>query len=404
MNNTRKILMLVLVVTLLFFQQLKFSKSEILPLYGEFVKTPRPIFSIKTFLDGSFQKQFETWFSESQPYRNILIRTENSLNYWVFNEISPAPEGNAVILGQDNNLCEKSYINAFNGVSKIKGDRPKPSTLSIQESAEKLSLLSTIFKRLNKNFVFLFYPQKAVIYPELLKSKWKLKGGEEKSSRDFQAIKDIFKEFKIPYVDGAEIFAKLKRDYPDIPLYPKGGTHWNYFGACKVLNEILKVANHQEVRRLPALNCKVTSKHSPGVRESDIARITNLWSNSPFDEPIWDAIAEPSFPAPQPPLFLFYEGTSFAGEIYNMMRSTHIALESSPLPGSYYHPGAKSNFDWDADFIEKTDFFVLEQSQASYLTKNVTDFVEDLEKYSQRYRNELKKLKSKQITFHSPKT
>lgn len=362
------------------------------PLAGSILDVPAPKFTLDNFLEGKYQLVFEDWFADRQAFKDLMIRTENTLNLTVFREISTPRKSNPIILGRDYFLFEKSYINNFNGVSEIKGDMPYPAPQSIDETCIRLGFAAKVFKKLGINFAVFFYPHKAWIMPEKLDPKWILPEGHNRAVAGYQSLLSALRKCEVPVVDGAAIFAELAAQQPNIRLYPRGGTHWTTTGACHALNGIIDVMRPQTARYLPNLSCESEAKPAAHPREMDIASLVNVWDESVFNDQI--PVVKPKILGAnlKEQIHYFYEGTSFSGELYDLLANTSYSAPNAPLPNVYYRRGGvPAAFNWDKD-IFSNDWILLEQSQGSFVSINTMEWLEDLETNSLVYQQEVKKM------------
>ena len=79
------------------------SKTNIIKkqkLYGDEKLSSKPIYTHKEYFKGNYQKQYENYYLENFPSRNIIIKIYNQLRYDFFNLGS-------VIIGKEDYLFEE---------------------------------------------------------------------------------------------------------------------------------------------------------------------------------------------------------------------------------------------------------------------------------------------------------
>ena len=212
-----------IVIGLLFFiflpvLQTKFTIVKERRLYGvEVVKNP-PVFSIDSFRDSSFQKQFNDYFKQVIGFRSFFVIGYNQLLYSFFNK---TPDNQTVAIGKRGQLFKKDYIREY-----YSGNNVKPELFV--HFIEELILLQ---KELEKRDIFLFFfitPNKVSIYPDLLPVNWVRPLSER--NRNYKTLKTYFIKHGVSFVDGISIM-RGTAESSEMGLFCKTGHHWNKYGA-----------------------------------------------------------------------------------------------------------------------------------------------------------------------------
>ena len=116
----RKLLFLVILVVLLgSYVQQKTGIIRSKGLDGFVPPDTLPEFSMKTWMDGSFQQSWSIYKNRHASFRPDLVRLYNQIDYSLFG-ISHA---NKIISGKDGYLLAENYINAYLGTD-FAGKRP----------------------------------------------------------------------------------------------------------------------------------------------------------------------------------------------------------------------------------------------------------------------------------------
>ena len=100
--------------------------------------TKKPILTWNSWVDGSFQNDFASWFEERIGFKAALVKTDNQINYSLFKEISASTE-TEVILGKNNFLYEKAYIDVWNGKNAVDKQFIKKQLRDLELLSQKLA-------------------------------------------------------------------------------------------------------------------------------------------------------------------------------------------------------------------------------------------------------------------------
>ncbi|MDO4379868.1 MAG: DHHW family protein [Clostridia bacterium] len=159
-----------------------------------------PAFSISAVTDGSFMKNFETYFNDQFPLRDKLIAFKTK-----FERSLGKTEENGVYIGKDNFLFEAPT---------------KPDEEKIKELTDAITAFSQKNKKLKKAFIL--SPNATDIIPEKLPKGLKI----EDRSENFKTIQKSLSNFS--WVDCKASFEKYdKKD----TLFYRTDHHWTTRGA-----------------------------------------------------------------------------------------------------------------------------------------------------------------------------
>ncbi|MCR5720579.1 MAG: hypothetical protein K6F84_08435 [Lachnospiraceae bacterium] len=186
--------------------------------------------SLKAFMDGSFQKQLDSWLGDHFYGHTNAVMVHNQVDYSIFKDAS----GN-VAQGKEGYLYIKDQTPLY-----VSGKKTNDNTWDDYLSyAGKLKNLQDILNANNKDFVLLLTPIKAEIYPDKL--PWYFKLLNKKYSDKENAIHDTFvralKECGVNYYDVTDDLKKM-RDEVDFEVFSKTGQHWTLTAAAYEMNSI----------------------------------------------------------------------------------------------------------------------------------------------------------------------
>lgn len=301
------------------------------PLSGVLLEKTRPRFSWSTWFSGDFQKYFDQWFSDHLGLRAYFIKTDNQLNFSLFREISQKTNA-PIVVGRQNNLYEQGYINDYEATSSSE-------VAKLEAEVKKIKQLQNLVEARNKRFIFLISPSKPVVYPEYLPD------GDQQFSSDrltnYKIFLNLLNKYQVNYFDGQAYLLNYKKLSPYV-LFAKGGTHWNYLGACLASAQLLKGLD-KAGQSWPQISCnRLNILQTPRKEDLDLASLINIWQEQIFYEPL---------PYPQPSLSnnssyrprLLIVGGSFIWNILRVMKEAKVIGNSD----FYYYFSKDSQYPAD---------------------------------------------------------
>ncbi|HYQ46145.1 MAG TPA: hypothetical protein VER11_29445 [Polyangiaceae bacterium] len=355
-------------------------------LFGVYRTAQRPPFSAASFWSGKFQGQFEAWLEQQLSLKAAMVRTDNTLNLLVLNDISAHTEI-PIVLGKRHTLFEMNYINNYNGVSDLKNDPPPRSPYPLAEQVRLVSRASRAFRALGIDFMVVFYPVKASIWSDRVRARYLLPGGAEKSAAGYRQLLDDLATAHVPVVDGAAEFTRVFGEDPSFPLYNSGGTHWTNAGACQVARLItaeLPLSNpkHSELR------CRLGTKHTAKVGDSDISELINVWDNSRFKDQIPALNVSLNKPIAGGPRNALFVGSSYSEHLAGQLHRAGVFRDVYRL--MYYRHTSAAEVDWRRAGNRQAVIF--EQWQWSFFTVNIIEFIEDMTAHVPEFADALRRV------------
>ncbi|MEP7052503.1 MAG: hypothetical protein ABJB12_19200 [Pseudomonadota bacterium] len=346
-----------------------------------------PKFSVRSFWNGTYQTEFEAWLEQQLSPKALMVRSDNTLNLVLFREIS-AHTGVPIVLGKRHALFEMNYVNNLNAVSEFKGDPPPRTAYSVEESVRLMARAARAFQLIRMDFMVVFYPVKAVIWSDRVRPSFRLPGGAEKAAAGYASLLNRLRAAGVPVVDGAATFSEIAREKPNFPLYNSGGTHWTDAGACEVSKQVLGAMTHANITGV-ALRCR-HGKSLPATGDDiDIASLINVWDDSWFMDPVPGVVPQLSAPLHGGPRNAWIVGTSYSDGLAREL--TQAGVFDKVKRSSYYRHSDVNKLDWKR-LLNTHPVVIFEQWQWSYLTVNLTEFVDDLSTQSPRFAKALRQI------------
>ncbi len=247
--------------------QHKFKWTEISPLNGEIVPLERPVFSKEAWFDGTYQDKRTDYLNENVGFRNVMVRTYNQIYYSYFN----TAKAKGVVIGKDNYLYEKQYIDAFYG-KDFQGEE------YIKQQVNKLAKVSDTLSKMGKHLIVMLAPGKASYFPEYIPNR---KFFKSQLRTNLAAYENYLFEFQVKTVNMNRYFIQNKGK-TKYPLFPKTGIHWSKYGEVFMADTLISYLNHFEGIQVPKLNVKrVEVSDSMRSTDDDIEKGMNLWFDIP---------------------------------------------------------------------------------------------------------------------------
>lgn len=241
-----------------------------IPLTGAEPPIPPPTCTLPAWWRGTLQSEFDAWLNQRIGLRGLLVRTANQIQFSLFNEL-PKRRNTQVMKGRKGFLFEKAYVDAYNR----RKTRPEAELKSKSAATRRLQ------DRLAADgiaFLLVIAPSKAEIYPEYLPETADVAGRPERRS-NYQNLIGFLRQDGVNLVDAHALFLEWKQT-PGTPLlFAKGGTHWNQYGAARVVARILEELRELTGKDLPAIEVvgTVTNRTIVGA-DNDLGELANLWS------------------------------------------------------------------------------------------------------------------------------
>lgn len=388
-NNLIFALCLGLIVLLLPTAQTMFSLFPLKPLHGAVERATFPNFTFSSFLSGHFQEQTELWMAQEFGFRPWLVRTDNQINYSLFSETSTNSEGSRVIVGRNNQLFEKEYIDSLNG-ARI------PSTSTLRKGVTRTAQLQSQLKNKGIGFVVLVSPNKARFHKSDIPLRFLAANVKDNSmgysqktelgnqrrfspketttpASGYDKFLKLVREHNIAHVDSVALLEDISKNTP-YPLFSTTGTHWNYYASCLVSVAVFEELNRQYPGRYNMPSCAPVTFQQSRDLDRDLGYLLNiwtesrLWTDSPYPQP--KSAIEPSTLKATDLLFV---GSSFLWTVFDVLEAQNIYNKRGMLyyfkslyqfPDNSVQSITPDSLDWNSTLLSK-DAVVLEINEAA---------------------------------------
>lgn len=178
------------------------------------VMASKPVFSLFTYPE--YFADYEKFFNDNYTFRGPLISINSKLDYFIFNRSTHED----VILGEDGWLFFSDTL----------ADYEKERLYTQEELDEILTNLLETQKYMNERgieFIVYVAPNKNTIYGEYMPQGVNV---INEISRTEQAVEYVKKNSDITIIYPKDDLMQVKEQYPNLQLYFKLDSHWNYMG------------------------------------------------------------------------------------------------------------------------------------------------------------------------------
>lgn len=228
--------------------------------------------SLSTYWDGSYQKGFDRWFSQSMGLREHMVKTDNQIRYTCFGALK-----GDLIEGRENFVFEWNYYphRYWTDIHLYR---------RIYRRLRQMNRLHRTLREHGGRGRLLLSPIKTNLYAEFLPPSGAALEAMDKPST-IQRARESLEKIGMPAWDFSRRFEEWKPE-AKAPLFAQGGVHWSMFGAALAAEEV-----HAEILDQLGLESPIL-KVIPGPlvstshpSDTDIGRMSNLWQGNPFQGP-----------------------------------------------------------------------------------------------------------------------
>ena len=211
----------------------------------------------------NFPGRFESWFNDHLPFRNQFVTLNGILDY----EVLGTASSESVILGKDGWLFYKgAQVNDEDPVADYQGTN--------LYSEEELSLIRTNMLAARDElagrgceFIIFIAPNKERIYSEYMPDAYGAPGEENRLRQVTEYLQNTTDLTVIcPYED----LMNFRKEHPELPIYYKYDTHWNYLGSYVGVEKLVNALGYYH----PTLEQVTLAEAEPPVE--DLATLLHL--------------------------------------------------------------------------------------------------------------------------------
>lgn len=316
-------------------------KKDSSPLVGVSDQSVFPEFTMGSFYNGSFQKQFEDSFSHGFSGYRTYMRIFNELRFQAFGEAGDTVEM------KDGSVIFESYIDEYLGLS----NEYACSDEYLEQLADQLKRISDLAQARGKELLVYVTPNKAEFFADQIPDKyWKMKRYYDEEERSVYKLIAGMEENGIAYVDGV---ALLKSQEYEFDLFPQTGIHWTQEAALQVFDEILNsleskgftlkhvTSDGREMQSTPRRNSK--------NNDDDVWQLMNIFTTmeTTYSYPIEKELIPQKYDLPA----VFAQGGSFSYNITEAFSNHDVARDVNFL---FYN---QSLYDYEGNMRPVNDLY-----------------------------------------------
>ena len=350
----KKIVFIILVAALIIpFIQEQFKIIQLKPLSGVVIESSKVPFSINSWLDGTFQIEFESQIDKNFGLRNFFIRVFNQFDYSAFRKAHAY-----VVIGKKHFLYEQNYIDEFTGKNFIGEDSMEIVVKNLKSLQDSLDIKNVLL-------LTVLAPGKTDYYNEYLPKNHIIS-----SERNYTSLLNNAKKKNIRLIDVNGWFLKLK-DTTRYPLFSNQGIHWNFYGMALVADSIRNFIEVNQEISLPELSWYLELPDTLRGTDYDLGNLLNLYLKLPYKKMPYPRFSIKYSPTDSRPRMLVI-ADSFYWTIFNegifrntFTNETYYYYNKTIFPEDQ----ALSRFPEDLNMIkevEKYDIIIFLQSSAQY--------------------------------------
>jgi hypothetical protein len=357
-NTTKKAALLILVVALFIpLCQEFFTIFEIGRLQGLYEVAPPTTFTLKKWMDGSFQAEKEKYVDQNYGTRNFLVRLSHQLDYSLFNEVHTTTD---VIAGQKGMLYGNDYIQSYYGDNYVGDQNVETKCTQLAELQKKLTVQ-------NKTLIVVLAPGKASFYPEYFPGKYLVR---EKKQNNYEAYTKQLKAKGINVIDMNSWFLTMKGKTP-YPVFTELGVHWTSYGASLAYDSLVKYIERKRNIDLPDYTTTYQLSDTLRYPDNDLFLLSNLLFQLPHAKPAYPEIRITNETGKMKPTCLtigdsyWWTIRKLNNSLFQNQRYWYYNNDAYPesIEDSYNHVQVSSlNFN---EIIQQTDVIILLQTEST---------------------------------------
>lgn len=240
--------------------------------YGYVARLDWPRLSLRTFLDGTYQKQASACLRNNFPSLKYLLYFKNDLfEFLNLGQFHSGYYGN-IQEGKNGVLYEKDYLKFAYDDSKYRHLQTKAA-----DFAQQLAQLQELLAARNVQFAFIQAPDKTSCRGDSLPPLWKWRyGGLPAVPMPFMdTYEGAFARRRLVYIN---CLTPIIANKVEAIAFPDQGTHWSMYAAGLCARTLAAKLHELNPARWPQIRFVGRSSSAiPQNEENDLARLLNLY-------------------------------------------------------------------------------------------------------------------------------
>ncbi len=355
--------------------QKEFKIIPLSSLNGASISIEKSNFEIQSWFDGSFQQNFDSWLEENIGFRNWFVRLFNQIDFSLFNKLHAAK----VVIGKNNFLFEKDYIEAYFGYDFIGKEVIR------QKTKTAVAVQKFLKQHYNIDVVYIFAPGKASFMPENIPAKYDT---AKHNITNYQYFKQCFEEENMKHLDLHKYFETIK-DTSTYPIYSQCGIHWSTYAMTIATDKIAEYIDELRGIGIPDLNWTGISTNTEidGI-DYDLGNLLNLMKKINHEELAYPQIMFIHKDKYKPKVLTigdsYYWNLFYAGYPSNMFDTLKFwYYNSKEYPESYTKEKLVSSLDFRQQILANEIIMILQTDNGlnffgfGFFEKAYSEFIEN---------------------------
>jgi len=332
------------------------------PLVGVSNEYEHPEISFSGLLDGTYQEEYEVFYSHSFSGYRLATRLLNEIKFRLFGKVDN------IVRCKDGSVIFENYIEEYLGISKTHYCTPE----YLDKLASQIKRLSDLAKSNGKQLMILITPNKAEFIQEEIPDKyfWMVPEYPE-NQRGSRQLAARLKDEGVMYVDGATLLSSQEWSFP---VFPETGIHWTREAGIQVLEAMTDCIEKDSGKTLKRISVsgrelQDTPRRGSMNNDDDLWQLMNIISKkrTEYSYPVETEIVPENCIQPE----IFVQGGSFSWTIIELLYDHDIAKDLNFL----YYDVALYGYDntrnaisgfWDEAIktsVQKSDLIILEVNE-----------------------------------------
>jgi alginate O-acetyltransferase complex protein AlgJ len=270
------------------------------PLFGVEFAAPPPGLSLGALWSGAFQHAATAWFARADPALPSAVAIRNQAYFSLLHQSAVA----GIVIGPGLQLVETGNI--ANYCNRDLAAAPAQT----EARATRLAAMQAWYAARGRVFVYLMTPDKVGADPSVIPHNWPCRSGPSDRTRELTLWREALRRHGVRFVDGPAVIAAA---HGLGPLFPRGGTHWNWIGASLATQAFVSAVDAARPGALPQFTFEWHDA-TPDGTDRDLTDLLNLpYPRLDYRTPLVDLTA--TAPPSCQPLSIAEVGGSFSFQI-----------------------------------------------------------------------------------------
>lgn len=219
----------------------------------------KPVLTVEGY--KTYANDYDNYFNDNIPFRSRLISLNNKIDFFLFDKSTNVD----VIKGKNGWLFHESTLDDYQKTNLC-------SEAELEQIKNDALTTDAYMKEHGIQFVIFMAPNKSTIYGEYMPSRYVSPDGP---SRTDQIVDYLRANTDIPVIYAKESLMEAREAYPELTLFLKLDTHWNYMGGFVASRPLISTLG-KEVKGLDEVTYTQVNKSDFIFNGYDLANMLAL--------------------------------------------------------------------------------------------------------------------------------